>query len=78
VKQHHKIITLLSAVPYSPWKSWKIMAFFTVLHQQIRVRTVGTPDLYLRDAGFELGHKQAILRVLCVVMLSQSSDFEGH
>jgi len=78
VKQHNKIITLLSAVPYSPWKRCKIMAFFTVMHHQIRVRAVGTPDLYLRDAVFEPEHKQAIKRVLCVVMLSQSSDFEGH
>jgi len=54
------------------------MAFFTVMHHQIRVRAVGTPDLYLRDAVFEPEHKQAIKRVLCVVMLSQSSDFEGH
>ena len=54
------------------------MAFFTVLHHQIRVRVVGTPDSYLKDGGFEPGHKQAIKRVLYVVLFSQSSDFEGH
>jgi hypothetical protein len=51
---------------------------FTVLHRQIRVRVVGTPDSYLGDGMFEPGHKQAIKRVLYVLLLSQSSYFEGH
>jgi hypothetical protein len=78
VKERHKIITLLSAVPNSPWKRCNIMAIFTALHHHFRVRVVGTADSYLRYGGFEPGHKQTLKRVLYVVVLSQSSDSEGR